>query len=99
MKTAKLIKEKLDDFIGHANLYKLSHSIKYDKPWNEIDPPAKKTKYVIVSAVSAMITGPETYIFPANSKGEIIDWGELDGSFKGGLDHSKALQNAGFSII
>lgn len=45
-----------------------------------------------------MFSGPETYIFPADKTGEIVNWSELDGSFKGGLDHEQALVNAGFEV-
>jgi hypothetical protein len=56
------------------------------------------TNYVVISAVNAMFSGPETYIFPASSNGEVIDWCELDGSYKGGLDHVQALRQAGYGI-
>lgn len=85
--TAKLIK-KLNGWLGDARLYKLSEHIEE----NDI-----KTKYVIVSATHAC-SGPETYIFPADLEGEILDWGELSGSFRGGLDHESALEGAGFTI-
>ena len=88
MKVATFIKD-LDGFQGEAKLYKL-------------DPPMEngdgKTEYVAVSAVMAMFSGPETYIFPANEKGEVTSWGELDGSFRGNLDHEQALENAGYSV-
>lgn len=90
MKTAKLIKDRLDGFTGHAALY-------------ELEPPItdgeKTHKRVIVSAVNAMFSGPETYIFPAyEDKEEISDWSELEGSYRGGKDHVQALQNAGYEV-
>ena len=97
MKTAKHIKT-LKGFAGNASLYELSEPIEYDKPWDDEDPPAKTTKLVVVSAANVMFSGNETYIFPSNEKGEIIDWGELEGSYRGGLDHTEALRNAGFEI-
>jgi hypothetical protein len=54
--------------------------------------------YLIVSAVVVPYTGPETYIFPADEDGEITDWLELDGSFRGGLDHEAALVGAGYTL-
>lgn len=77
----------LTGFSGDARLFKLSESIQYDKG---------ETDHVIVSAVVVPFSGPETYIFPANENGEIAHWGELDGSFRGGLDHAQALENAGW---
>ena len=73
----------------------------------KVDPPmvddhydGSRTEYdhVIVSATDVMFSGPETYIFPANPDGTIASWGELDGSFRGALDHEQALTNAGYSI-
>lgn len=43
-------------------------------------------------------TDSETFIFGANGAGEIIDWGELEGSYQGGSDHARALRNAGYEI-
>ena len=59
----------------------------------------KSYRYVVVSASSVMFSGPETYIFPADKTGEIVDWGELDGSYKGDLSHYEALMNAGYTIV
>ncbi len=55
--------------------------------------------YVVVSAVNAFGTGDETYIFPADASGEITDWLELDGSFKGDQDHEEALRRAGYTVV
>jgi len=54
--------------------------------------------FVVVSAVIPLYGGPETYIFPADEDGNITSWGELNGSFRGSLDHEKALRNAGYQI-
>ena len=48
--------------------------------------------YVITSAVS-VLGEPETYIFPADGKGNIVGWSELRGSFKGDLNHQRAIDN------
>lgn len=99
MKTAKFVKD-CEGFTGSAKLYELSEPIEYDKPWDEEDTtPAKKTKFVVVSATHAMFSGAETYIFPANENGEVTDWGELEGSYRGGLSHAVALEGAGFSVM
>jgi hypothetical protein len=81
---AKLLKTGL--LKGNANLY-------------ELDPPLEGNKFVIVSAVNAFGMGDETYIFPATEKGEVIDYGELEGSFQGDQDHERALNNAGYKIV
>ena len=49
MKTARFVK-KCDWGTGDARLYELSEPVEYDKPWDDDDPPAKKTKFVAVSA-------------------------------------------------
>lgn len=94
---AKFIKE-LDGWRGDARLYKLSKPVEYDKPWKDNDHPAKKTNYVIVSAVIAMVSGAETYIFPSNEDGEPLDMTELEGSYRGGLSHKSALSSAGYEV-
>ena len=100
MKTATRIKE-MTSWKGNAALYKLSEPMdqeRYDDDGNET---VVKHAHVIVSAVRVEFEGnkPETYIFGANEDGEIANWGELSGSFKGGLDHAKALKNAGYEIV
>lgn len=69
-----------------ADLYKLSH-------------PLDGHDHVVVSATMILMTEPETYIFGADPKGEIVDWTDLDGSFKGAMDHAQALSNAGYEIV
>lgn len=95
MNTAKLIKAGLKGFRGDARLYKLTPSLN-EKDYN--GHHKADHEYVLVSASHGAFSGPETYIFPANKRGDVTDWGELGGSFKGGLDHKQALENAGYSI-
>ena len=82
--------------------------------WFRLDPPLKDVRYswdsdeepdeevlyeyVIVSAVNAMFSGPEAYIFPADDKGQIRSWGELEGSTRGTLSHEQALAEAGYEV-
>lgn len=58
--------------------------------------PRRKTTHVVTSAVHAFPTGPETYIFCADECGEVVCWTELDGSYRGGLDHLRAIHGAGW---
>ena len=60
---------------------------------------AQATPVVIVSAAVAPLTGVSTYIFTANETGDVTDWGELDGSFRGALDHNAALRGAGYEVL
>jgi hypothetical protein len=106
-KTAKFVKNMPNgEFRGKASLYRLSHPVSYyfyDDNCNFYDDNCKEihkeTSYVIVSAVIAMFSGPETYIFPTTETGEILNWGELDGSYRGGLNHDTALLNAGYELV
>lgn len=82
---ATLIKDSLPKFNGSAALYKC-------------DPPLDGNGFVVVSATVALYTGPETYIFPANQDGDITGWTELDGSYRGDLDHAQALSGAGYEV-
>ena len=73
---AELVRD-LDDFQGTAKLWRITGG--------------KRARHVITSAASNMITGPETYVFASNKKGVVTGWSELRGSFRGGLDHMKAI--------
>jgi hypothetical protein len=62
----------------------------------ELCPPLEGYGFIITSAVINPYSGAETYIFPANSQGEMLGWLELKGSYRGGLSHSAALIRAGY---
>lgn len=64
----------------------------------EVFPRIEGNKFVITSISSVMFTGPETYVFPSNDKGEIVDWGELPGSYRGGMVHEECFKNIGYTI-
>lgn len=95
MLRAAFIKD-LEGFTGKAKLYRLNPPIKYE---DYISEEMIECEYVVVSAANAMYSGPETYIFHSNESGEVINWSELDGSFRGGQDHEKALLGAGYEVI
>ncbi|MCK9597652.1 MAG: hypothetical protein M0R06_01350 [Sphaerochaeta sp.] len=99
MKTATFIKN-LKGFQGEARLYKLSEPIEYDYDW-EAEKNTKKTEFVVVSAISAAFdtSRPETYIFPADESGEVLDWSELEGSYRGGTNHTRALKKGGWEVV
>ena len=90
MKTAKRIR-KLEGFTGEAWLYKVNPAMKFND--------TEKTNFVVSSAAIATFSGPETLIFPANKKGKIIHWGELNGSGRGFLNCDKAIKRAKYKII
>lgn len=82
---AILVKDNLPNFNGHAALYRMK-------------PPHDGREFVIASAANVMFTGPETYLFPADADGEVVDWAEMDGSYRGGLSHAKAFAGVGYSV-
>ena len=81
----------LNNWLSDARLYELDKPIEYDETGADKNPT---TKYIIVSAVDVIFSGPETFIFPAHADGTVINHLEMDGSYKGGLSHSMALMNA-----
>jgi hypothetical protein len=88
--------KNLKSWKGDAKLYKLLPPLVE----TEYDGKTVEThEFVVVSAVNAMFSGPETYIFPANEDGTVKNYGELEGSFHGELDHAEALRGAGYEVV
>jgi len=88
--------KNLEGWTGDARLYTLL------PPLVAIDYDGKTVEthgFVIVSATVAMFGGPETYIFPATEDGRCKSFGELEGSYSGGLDHAEALRGAGYEVV
>ena len=73
-------------------LYKLDRPLTF----RDRDDKIQRTLYVISSFNHPAIIDAggtaETYIFPANELGEIIDWSELYGSFQGAHNHDRAMR-------
>ena len=72
---------------------------------NLINGPARQKLYavedgtcIVISGVLAFPTGNETYIFHSNIFGEVINWSELPGSFRGDIDFEKALSDGGYFL-
>lgn len=81
---AKLIKN-IQGWAGDARVYQLT-------------PEHEGYEYVVVSAVNAPFSGPETYIFPSNEIGEVSDWGELGGSQRRSISHEEILEGLGYLV-
>lgn len=79
-------------------LYRLEPPIGYTT-YGHNDEESKTSEYVIVSGANIMFSGPETYIFPADSDGNVTSWGELSGSFRGAINHQKSIENAGYMLV
>lgn len=84
MKTATLIKRGVEGFSGRANLY-------------QMNPPHEGHEYVIASAATGWVM--ETYLFPSNESGDVIDWLELGGSQKNITDHDTVLADLGYTVV
>lgn len=95
LKTANV--ERLMMNKSNKNAFKIKDILHTKILW-EVLPRIDGNKYVITSTSSNMITGLETYMFAADEEGNIIDWGELEGSYRGSLDHKKCFQNIGYSV-
>jgi hypothetical protein len=92
-KTAQLIKDVSHDFQGKALLFELSGYITFRNDKNK----KENTPFVIVSQVKNTRWCPdgETYIFPADSKGKVLSWRELQGSTRGEVTPEKVLFELG----
>jgi hypothetical protein len=85
MNTAKFI-GKGKRFRGDARIY-------------QMDPPYHGSEYVAVSGTDVPFSGAETYIFKSDENGKVSEFGELPGSFRGEINHVRALKNAGYEVL
>lgn len=94
---------KPDDWKSDARLYRLA-----DPPFNS---GRRHRGYVVVSGADLHKTTElpleyfngylqryETYIFQTTRKGKVISWKELEGSFRGEIDHARALAGLGYTV-
>lgn len=84
---------------GTAMFIKDVHGMRGEVKMFRLDPPLYGNQLVVVSAATVPYSGPETYIFACDGQGKVTDWMELDGSYSGGLDHERALRQAGYDTI
>jgi hypothetical protein len=90
MRKSAVAVKSIKEAKGVACLYKLSE-------------PLVGYEYVVVSAARDASNNyeeqiGETFIFGSDESGKIKSFLELPGSYKGGLDHQKALNDAGYDI-
>ncbi len=95
VKIAKYVRQ-IEGWNGDARLYRLTPPLASEPLIS--DEPVCFYEYVVVSAVDAPFSGPETLIFGANEGGYVDDFGELPGSYTGGLSHYTALGGAGYTV-
>ena len=60
----------------------------YQATWHVEGP---RPRYVVTSA-AVWLCEPETYVYPCDEHGTITAWDEQPGSFKGALDHNRAIE-------
>lgn len=80
-------------------LFELSEEVGYS--WHHFDTDQdiyEMTNYVIISGISN-VWGTETFIFPANAEGEIVDWKQLDGSLYGINSIDEVIRRNGWELI
>lgn len=84
--------KKADGFAEYAELFRL------ERPKTE---NGVTFEFIVVPTIKEAFDThrPETYIFPANSNGEVLSWRELKGSFQGAMDISKALRDGGYEEV
>ncbi len=90
---ATFVKDVSAKFNGKARLYKVTPKATYTL----VSQKQRQTSYVVSSAATAF-GRDETYIFPANRSGTVLDWGELNGSGIGFLDCDRAIRDAGYTL-
>jgi hypothetical protein len=93
---AKLVKDNLPGFSGHAALYKVAPPIKV-RSWDDTKPE-QSYRFVIVSTANVM-GRYETFMFPATKEGKVASWTEMDGSQVDTTSHSKVISNAGYTLV
>ena len=83
-KKAFFIKESFE-FTGTAKIYRM-------------EPPHEGHEFVVASAAHVPFSGCETFLFPCDKDGSVLDWCELDGSERDIYDCEAAIRNAGYDI-
>lgn len=81
---AKFLKKLDYGWMGDARLYMLSEQL-------------AGNSFVVVSGVCNE-SADETYIYGCDESGSNVIWEPLEGSFRGGVDHARALRDAGYKI-
>lgn len=97
-KTAQKFDTKPGQFRETAFFYKLSEPVEYDYDY-DTEKFLKETRFVCVSQANAFGSGYETFIFPADENGEVVDWSELEGSLRGYISPDQLMRECGWSVV
>ena len=98
MKSMVRYMRRLDDFRGDAALYELRPPL----PWRTYDDDGQEVVRAarwVIASTSVALGSIETYLFAANSNGEIDSWGELDGSMKNCASHLDCFAKIGYRFV
>lgn len=99
MKVARFVKQQVTPSGTIQKLYKINEPIQYEY-MGEHDFETRTTNYVLICGVHvADNVAPQTYIFPSDKDGKIVDLTELPGSFQGAIDFERALKGMAVEII
>lgn len=96
-KTAKLVKWVNNSINLLQAVYKLSEPVTFPE-YRYDGEEGSTSEHVLVSGVNS-VYAHETYIFPCDEAGYVLDLGELAGSFQGGIDHGAALAGLGYEVV
>lgn len=77
----EFLKDLSHNFSGEARLYRVDPPAEY----LESEEQSRLTPYIVASATLVPMHGPQVFIFPADEKGDLLEWGEIGGR-KGTLD-------------
>lgn len=81
-------------------VYSLTVPLKgYEEYDDEGNALVRKHHMVMLSQLCAPFSGWETYIFPVDENGEVTDWGELPGSYRGYINHEELLKSLGYTVV
>lgn len=97
MKKAFLVEQGLAGYQGFASLYRLDTPIAQTR-YTDVGEEEITHEYVVVSSANVPFSGPETYIFPADKDGNVVNWSELSGSVRGDFSHEETLARAGYTV-
>ena len=79
----------LTGFTGSAKLYRVDPPVKFDED--------QEADHIAVSQVCSG-WAHETYAFPADKDGTVVNWGELEGSMRGAHSHEEVVEACGYTI-
>ena len=105
-KTAVLVKDNLENWRGHAALYRLSEPVTFTGRVDENASPNTDrheekglANHVVVASIVTSLGQPETMMFAADpDTATAVSWGEV-GGFLGEASHAAVLEHKGYLLV